>query len=117
MLEPFSRPIRQGAMVVLFWPSQEREIAKESDFTLEDRALRAGDVVKRHEEGLQSGIVIKAEVQAKLVHAISGVSLPGWINDFDVDHAEPCCAGSYVVWNNWLGQVCFSKVYCNQCYH
>jgi ubiquitin-conjugating enzyme E2 O len=103
--DPMVKPLTKGEVIIFYYPSHTREVAKEADFTLVDRALDLGDVVKRTTKDTQSGVVIGIDASARLAHAISGAKLPGWVSTNEIEAAFPASVGSLVVYNNWVGQV------------
>ena len=47
------------------------------------------------------------EVKGRLEHAITGEEIPGWKSKDDVDCYIDVDMGDYVVYNDWVGQVCY----------
>lgn len=104
-MDPLMRPLKRGEVGVSFFPSGVREIVSETDYTLVDRTFQTGDYCKRSIDDVRSGVVVSVEVQAKLVHAISGEPVHGWKSVKDLKHATSVNGGDYVVYDDWVGQV------------
>ncbi|KAF9244552.1 hypothetical protein BU15DRAFT_85946 [Melanogaster broomeanus] len=98
-MDPLMRPLDRGEVGVSFLPGGLREIVPEAEYELVDRTFQAGDYCKRALGRLGT------EVQAKLVHAISGEPLEGWKDIKDLSHAANVNAGDYVVYDDWVGQL------------
>ncbi|KAL4069739.1 hypothetical protein V8B97DRAFT_2008249 [Scleroderma yunnanense] len=102
LIDPLMRPLKRGEVGISFFPNSAREIVSEADYTLVDRTFQAGDYCKRSINDVRSGVVVSSEVQAKLVHAISGESIQGWKNVKDLRHAASVNGGDYVIYDDWL---------------
>jgi ubiquitin-conjugating enzyme E2 O len=98
------RPLERGEVGVSFFPSGQREILPESEFTLVDRTFRTGDYCKRSVDDVRSGVITSVDVKARLVHAISGVPIEGWKNKEEFDNQTEPEIGDYVVYDDWVGQ-------------
>ncbi|KIJ68200.1 hypothetical protein HYDPIDRAFT_24499 [Hydnomerulius pinastri MD-312] len=105
LMDPLMRPLNRGEVGVSFLPSGLREIVPESEYELVDRTFQPGDYCKRSLDDVCSGVVVNTEVQAKLMHAISGEAVEGWKDVKDLRHAANVNAGDYVVYDDWVGQV------------
>lgn len=101
------RPLRPGEVGVSFLADGgEREILPESELRLIDRNIQPGDFCKRSIDDVQSGVVTDIHVRGRIQHVISGESVEEWkaLDDFEARlYAE---IGDYVVYDNWIGQVC-----------
>lgn len=104
-VDPLLRPLKRGEVGVSFLPSQSREILPESEFTLVDRPMQIGDIVKRRTEDLQSAVVTSVSVRFKVAHAVSGRKLDEWKTMSDVKALEEIQVGDYVAYNDWIGQI------------
>jgi ubiquitin-conjugating enzyme E2 O len=98
------RPLKRDEVGVSFFPSGRREILPESEFTLVDRTFQVGDYCKRSVDDVCSGIVTSVNVKGRLVHAISGVPVEGWISKQEFDARTEPEIGDYVVYDDWVGQ-------------
>ncbi|KAG1715995.1 hypothetical protein ID866_1160 [Astraeus odoratus] len=105
IIDPLMRPLNRGEVGVSFFPGGVREIVSEADYTLVDRTFQVGDYCKRSIDDLRSGVVVNTEIQAKLVHAISGEPVKGWKDIKNLRHATGVNGGDYVVYDDWVGQV------------
>ncbi|KAF8445792.1 hypothetical protein L210DRAFT_3757996 [Boletus edulis BED1] len=103
--DPLMRPLTRGEVGVSFLPGGLREIVPESEYELVDRTFQAGDYCKRSLDDVRSGVVVSTHVQARLVHAISGVPVNGRRDVRDLRHATTVNAGDYVTYDDWIGQV------------
>jgi ubiquitin-conjugating enzyme E2 O len=106
MVDPLMRPLTRGEVGLSFFPSGNRCILPESDFRLVDRSFHPGDLCKRSIDSVQSGVVTGIEVLARLEHAISGAPVEEWKRMTDIRHREQAEVGDYVIYNDWVGQVC-----------
>jgi len=101
------RPLAYGEVGVTFVShGGAREILRESDLCLLDRVLRPGDYCKRSFDDVQAGVVASVKVKARVAHAISGAPVDGWFTVDDFQERADADIGDYVVFDDWLGQVC-----------
>ncbi|KAI6108452.1 hypothetical protein EDD16DRAFT_82091 [Pisolithus croceorrhizus] len=105
IMDPLMRPLKRGEVGVSFFPGGVREIVSEADYTLVDRTFQTGDYCKRSIDDVCSGVVVGTNVQAKLVHAITGEPVEGWKDVKDLRHSTSINGGDYVVYDDWVGQV------------
>ncbi|KAH7929335.1 hypothetical protein BV22DRAFT_1109934 [Leucogyrophana mollusca] len=105
LIDPLMRPLLQGEVGVSFLPSGLRDIVPESEYVLVDRTFQPGDYCKRSIDDVRSGVVTSVDVNASLVHAISGVAVEGWKNVRELQHSSDIDAGDFVVYDDWIGQV------------
>ena len=104
-MDPLLRPLDRGEVGVSFFPQGHREILKEADLDLLDRAFQPGDLCKRSIDDVRSGVVTHVDVQCRLEHAISGEQVPGWKTMNEICSTLECELGDYVAYNDWIGQV------------
>ncbi|KZV76968.1 hypothetical protein PENSPDRAFT_597485 [Peniophora sp. CONT] len=104
-MDPLLRPLERGEVGVSFFPQGYREILKESDLELLDRAFQPGDLAKRSIDDVRSGVVTHVDVQCMLEHAISGEHVEGWKTMSEICSTLECELGDYVAYNDWIGQV------------
>ena len=98
------RPLNRGEVGISFFPSGNRDILPETEFTLVDRTFQPGDYCKRAVEDLQSGIVINIRVEGRLEHAINSEPVEGWITMEELETPVDADIGDYVVYDDWIGQ-------------
>ena len=102
------RPMEQGEVGVSFFPNGIRDILPESDFTLVDRSFQPGDICKRSIDDVHSGVVTRVNVKARLAHSISGEPVDGWKSVDRFEKSTTAEVGDYVLYDDWVGQVCGS---------
>ena len=107
------RPLERGEVGVSFFPSGNRDILPESDFTLVDRNFHPGDYCKRSIDDVHSGVVTSANMKGRLEHVISGVLVEGWKSIDDLETSVDADIGDYVFYDNYVGQV----IYLYSCYY
>jgi ubiquitin-conjugating enzyme E2 O len=104
--DPLMRPLQRGEVgVSYFVPQATREILPESCFTLVDRSFQPGDYCKRSIDDVRSGVVTSISVRGRVEHAITGVPVEGWKGVEDLEEIVDADIGSYVVYDDWVGQV------------
>lgn len=104
------RPLVQGEVGVSFVSEGgKREIVRETELRLIDRSFISGDFCKRSVDDAQSGVVRKAIVRTRIEHVISGEPVDGWYTSSDFQPTIHPEMGSYVVYNDWVGQVSISS--------
>lgn len=59
---------------------------------------------------LRQAACYSIEVKGLLEHAVTNVPLPGWKSRDDIEWYMDSDMGDYVVYNDWVGQVCTSFV-------
>ena len=84
----------------------EREILPESDLRLIDRTIPPGDFCKRNIDDVRSGVVLNARVKGRVEHVISDEPIDGWRSLDDLESRADAEIGDYVVYDDWMGQVC-----------
>ncbi|KAI0371562.1 hypothetical protein BV20DRAFT_965322 [Pilatotrama ljubarskyi] len=104
-VDPLMRPLVQGEVGVSYFPRPVREIVSEDVLELVDRMYQPGDLLKRSVDDVRSGVVTSTHVEARLEHAVSGQTIPGWKSMDEVDSAVEIDMGEYVIYNDWVGQV------------
>jgi ubiquitin-conjugating enzyme E2 O len=105
-LDAMMRSLKHGEVGVSFLTDGgEREILPESELKLVDRTLQPGDFCKRSIDDVRSGVVTGVQVQGRVEHVISGESV-GWKTLDDIEHRVEAEIGDYVVYDDWIGQVC-----------
>ena len=114
-MDPLLRPLEPGEIGVSFLPNHRREILKESEFVLVDRAFQPGDACKKDLKSVEAGVVISVEVEAKLEHTITGAKLEGWIPSNELEVSNDLYIGDFVTIDDWIGQVCFFQ-FCSSCW-
>jgi hypothetical protein len=100
------RQLQPGEVGVSFLDGAERNILPESDLRLIDRTIPPGDFCKRSIDDVRSGVVINTRVKGRLEHAISGEPVEGWKTLEDLESRADAEIGDYVVYDDWIGQVC-----------
>lgn len=106
-MDPLLRPLQQGEVGISYISHAEgREIINESELVLIDRGLQPGDYCKRSVDDVRSGVVTSVKVRARLAHVISGEAVDGWKVTEDLVEKQGAEVGDYVVYNDWIGQVC-----------
>lgn len=98
------RPLRKSEIGVQFYPNGERQILPDTLFRLRDRYFVRGDFVKRHWNGLRSGVVLNVNSEVKVQHAINKVQIGQWI-DRTVFTGAQWAPGDYVLCDDWVGMV------------
>ncbi|KAI0355359.1 hypothetical protein OH77DRAFT_1403203 [Trametes cingulata] len=110
-VDPLMRPLVQGEVGVSYFPRPVREIVSEDVLELVDRMYQPGDLLKRSVDDVRSGTVTSAHVKARLEHAVSGQPIPGWKSMDEVESAVEIDMGEYVIYNDWVGQVCNNHMF------
>lgn len=110
------RPLAYGEVGVTFISHGSlRQILPESDLRLVDRTLQPGDYCKRSVDDVRSGVVTNATVKGRLVHAISAAPVEGWRTVDDLEDKKDADIGDYIVYGDWIGQVCLINNYDELC--
>jgi len=109
-VDPQFAPLKPGEVGVSFLSrGGKRETLPQSELTLVDRTFQPGDLCKRSIDDFQSGIITTLKVKGHLEHTISRVPVDGWKSAEDmIQKAEPVM-GDYVIYDDWIGQVCCFK--------
>lgn len=55
--------------------------------------------------------MLSISVKGRLEHAVSGEILPEWRAGEEVESAVDVDMGDYVLYNDWVGQVCYNFLY------
>lgn len=103
--DPLMRTLKRGEVGVSFFPTGTRQILPESSLTLVDRIFQPGDLCKKSIDDVQSGVITSVDVKARLEHAVTGESVPGWKSMSDIESPADVDVGDYVTYDHWIGQV------------
>ncbi|KAJ7706339.1 hypothetical protein B0H17DRAFT_1036793 [Mycena rosella] len=112
--DPLMRPLHQGEVGVSFYRDEpadstrrefDRQILPESELVLVDRTFHRGDFCKRSIDDLRSGVVIKARVDGRCEHVVSGERLEGWTTLEELSDRTYAEVGDYVTYDDWVGQL------------
>ena len=107
------RPLQPGEVGVSFLTDGgEREILPEAELRLVDRTIQPGDFCKRTIDDVQSGVVLNVQVKGRIEHVISGEPVEGWKTLDELETRVDAEIGDYVVYDDWIGQVCHSVPLC-----
>jgi ubiquitin-conjugating enzyme E2 O len=105
--DPLMRALQPGEVGVSFLTNGgEREILPEADLKLVDRTVQPGDFCKRAIDEVQSGVITDVRIKSRIEHVISGEVVEGWKTVEDIDRRVDAEIGDYVVFDDWIGQVC-----------
>lgn len=108
------RPLRQDEVGVSFYRNEpdsstrrefDRKILPESELILVDRTFHPGDFCKRNIEDVRSGVVLKARVDGRCEHVVSGERIEGYVTLAELADRTYAEVGDYVTYDDWIGQV------------
>jgi ubiquitin-conjugating enzyme E2 O len=108
--DPLLRPLKRGEVGVSFsWDhsAREIEIVPESSLELIDRTFQPGDYCKKRINDVRAGVITNVSVKGLFEHVITGERVSGWHTADELEPRREPEGGDYVVYDNWIGQVCY----------
>ena len=104
--DPLMRALQHGEAGVSWFPNGRREILPETELFLIDRIFQPGDLCKRRIDDVRAGVIADVLVRSFLSHSVSNVHVPQSFEPSEIVNPPECDIGDYVVYNDWIGQVC-----------